>query len=447
MRNMTFHIRTYGCQMNERDSEAIGCLLEGRGWTSTHLETEADVLLFNTCSVRDQAERKALGKVGFMKKLRKKNPDLIIGILGCMAQNKGEELLRQLPHVDLVVGTDRIHELPDVIAKIIEERGKIVRTGTGEEVLGALHQHKYGRVTSFISVMRGCNQFCTYCIVPYVRGREKSRPIDDIVAEVRDVVSHGTKEIFLLGQNVTAYGLAELRATGDYTGEESPFGDLLQAVNDVAGVERIRFTSPHPKYMNQAFIDKIASLPKVCEAFHVPMQSGSDRILKAMNRGYTSADYMSRIDAIKNQVPKAAFSTDVIVGFPGETDADFNATRQAMEAVGFDMAYIFKYSPRSGTRAAAWPDDVPKEVKEERNHLLLADLEKRSARINEKHLKTRVEVLVEGESKRNAEMWTGRTRTNKVCIFPPTPGLNPGDLAAIRVDRVTPNSLFGEISG
>ncbi|MDT8389290.1 MAG: tRNA (N6-isopentenyl adenosine(37)-C2)-methylthiotransferase MiaB [Lentisphaeria bacterium] len=446
MRDITFHIRTYGCQMNERDSEALGCLLEERGWTPAGSEESADVLLFNTCSVRDQAERKAVGKIGFMKKVKKNKPDIVIGVLGCMAQNKGADLLKQLPHVDLVVGTDRIHELPALIERVLEERGKIVRTDTGAEVLGALSQHHHGRVTSFVSVMRGCDQFCAYCIVPYVRGREKSRPIDDIVAEVRHVVENGTKEIFLLGQNVTAYGLAELRATGGLTGAESPFGDLLRAVNDVHGVERVRFTSPHPKYMNEAFIDSVASLPKVCEAFHVPMQSGSDRMLKAMRRGYTAADYMSRIQTLKERLPHATFSTDVIVGFPGETEEDFNATRQAMETVGFDMAYIFKYSPRVGTRAADWADDVPTEVKEQRNQTLLADLEKRTTRTNKAYLNTCVEVLVEGESKRNAATWTGRTRTNKVCIFPPSADVKPGDVVTMRVDRVTANSLFGEIT-
>lgn len=445
MSELRFHIRTYGCQMNERDSEALSCLLSNEGWVGVADEEAADIILLNTCSVRDRAERKALGKVGFLKRLKRRKPDLIIGVIGCMAQNLGESLLESMPHVDLVVGTDRLHELPWLLREVLRKRQPLVRTGTGQEVLGALHQHDHGRTTAYVSVMRGCNQFCTYCIVPYVRGREKSRTVDQVLSEVCDVVGHGTREIFLLGQNITAYGIAELKAAGLYMGKESPFAELLRAIDATPGVERIRFTSPHPRFMNAAFIEAIVTLPKVCESFHVPLQSGSARILKAMGRGYTPAEYLDRISSIKSALPPVTFSTDVIVGFPGETEADFEATRQLMDEVGFDMAYIFKYSPRAGTKAAGWVDDVPQAVKEERNQILLADLEARTLTRNRSYLGQRVQVLVEGESKRNPQRWTGRSRTNKVCLFSPDKMVNVGDLADIMVERVTANSLFGRL--
>jgi len=313
----------------------------------------------------------------------------------------------------------------------------------GSEGLGVLRGHEAAGVSAFVSVMRGCDQFCTYCIVPYVRGREKSRPVADVAEEVRGLVAGGTREVFLLGQNITAYGLAEARREGRFTPEISPFAELLTVVDRVGGVERIRFTSPHPKYMNEAFVAAVAGLPSVCESFHIPLQSGSDRVLKQMRRGYTRAGYLGRLEAIRSRLPDVTFSTDVIVGFPGEGEADFQATRDVMDEVGFDMAYIFKYSPRNGTKAAELPDDVPQEVKEERNRILLADLETRTAASNTRYIGATVEVLAEGPSKRNPARWQGRTRTNKMCIFQPDPDLTPGALVEVIVNRTTANSLFG----
>lgn len=442
----TFYIRTYGCQMNERDSEALAELLTERGMVQTDAEASADILLFNTCSVRDQAERKVFGKVGILKKLKRQRPDIIIGVIGCMAQNYGAEILDTLPHVDLVVGTDRLHMLPEILDDVqLGKRGQVyVEPGT--EVLGQLTGHRHGQVSSYVSVMRGCNQFCSYCIVPYVRGREKSRPIRDIVEEIEKLAATGTREVFLLGQNITAYGLAEAAAAGRNTEDLSPFADLLRAVNGIGGIERIRFTSPHPRFMNAPFIDAVASLPKVCPAFHVPLQSGSDRILTQMRRGYTQTEYLQKIRQLRDRQPDAVFSTDVIVGFPGETEADFAATREVMDQVGFEMAYIFKYSPRTGTKAAEIPDSVPRQVKEERNQLLLADLEKRTLAVNKRYIGQSVEVLVEGASKRNAARWMGRTRNGKVCIFEPAAVTRPGQLVHMRVQRTTANSLFGDLA-
>ncbi len=444
--NRTFHIRTYGCQMNARDSEALGCLLEQRGFRHVEREEEADAILLNTCSVRDHAEKRVFGKTGNLRKLKDRNPDMVIGVLGCMAQNHGDAIIEKLPHVDLVVGTDQIHLLPTLLEQAFDGQRGVVCTEPDRGVLGNLNPHVPGAVSAFISVMRGCDQYCSYCIVPYVRGHEKSRSIEDIVAEVEQVIAGGTKEIFLLGQNITAYGLAEARKAGQHTHEISPFADLLAAVHDVPGVRRIRFTSPHPKYMNDACLDAMCGLPKVCKAFHIPLQSGSDRVLKRMHRGYTAAEYLERIRRIREATTEAAFSTDVIVGFPGETDGDFEATRAVMDEAGFGMAYIFKYSPRAGTLAARkLPDDVPVAVKEERNQVLLQDLERCVAKANDAYRGRTLEVLVTGESKRNRERWSGRTDTNKVCIFEPQPGVAPGDLVRIRVTRTTSHSLFGEL--
>lgn len=441
--SVKFYIRTYGCQMNERDSEALISLLEENGMQEISEESDADVLVFNTCSVRDQAERKVIGKVGLLKKLKRQKPDIVIAVIGCMAQNHGDRLLQELPHIDIVAGTDHLHELPELIADVRENREKRVATEPSEEIPDKLTRHVGGKTSAYVAVMRGCNQFCSYCIVPYVRGREKSRGIDDIVREVEGLVAQGVKEVFLLGQNITAYQLAEQQANNEWSPENSPFADLLQEINDVPGLERIRFTSPHPKYMNDKFIQTAASLSKVCEHFHLPLQSGSDHILQAMRRGYTRADFMHRIDRLRAALPQVSFSTDIIVGFPGETEEDFNATRETMDEAGFDMAYIFKYSPRQGTKACQWADNVPREIKEERNQILLEDLEKRALAHNQAYPGSCVEVLVEGESKRNNTRWAGRTRNDKVCLFDVDDSVKPGQIRYVKIQYVTANSLFG----
>jgi len=445
---LCFYIKTYGCQMNERDSEALACLLEKHGLTPVASEEDADVIILNTCSVRDQAERKAIGKAGLLKRRKAVKPELVIGIIGCMAQNRGESLLEELPHLDFIAGTDRLAVIPDLIEQAQAGRrlGDLARD-TGPTPPEA-NSHQPGNICAMISVMRGCDQFCSYCIVPYTRGREHSRPIPDIVAEATRLVEAGAKEILLLGQNITAYGLAEIRRRDQQRPppDQSPFADLLEALNDVPGLARIRFTSPHVSFMNDRFVDAVCRLPKVCKAFHIPLQSGSDRILSMMRRSYTAAEYRDRIAAIRSRLPEVAFSTDVIVGFPTETEEDFRETRELMAEVAFDMAYIFRYSPRTGTKAAEkFPDDVPEEVKHERNQALLDDLEQ-AAIVRNRSFQGRVlEVLVEGVSKRNPDRWTGRCDLNKTCNFAPTPGLAPGMLAPFRVLRTSANSLFGEI--
>lgn len=437
-----FHIKTYGCQMNERDSEAAASALLAAGFEMASSESEADVLLFNTCSVRDQAERKAIGKIGLVKRGKRVRPDLVVGVLGCMAQSLGEELFEKIPHVDFVLGTDRLGDLVEVLNAAIARRVKVSRTdAAGDVEASRLSGHlpldrRSSQVSAFVSLMRGCDRFCSYCIVPYVRGRECSRPVGEVLDEVSRLVCEGVKEIVFLGQNVAAYGKKE-------SGGVSWLPELFERANDISGLRRIRFTSPHPADFDDALIEAVAVVPKVCDNVHLPLQSGSDRVLAAMNRNYSSAEYFSVVEKLKRLSGGLTFSTDVIVGFPGETDDDFRATRTLMEEVGFDNAFIFKYSPRRGTRAASFADSVPLESKEERNAVLLADLKRRAESANSSLVGERVETLVEGVSRRNASRWFGRSRTNKMVVFDPDPSILVGDVVSPVVERSTAATLFG----
>lgn len=413
--------------------------------TPVSAEEEADVLVFNTCSVRDQAERKALGKVQLMKRLKRRRPEIIIGVVGCMAQNYGEELLKRVPHLDFVLGTDQLHCLPDVLAELETERKQQCLTQAEPGLGAALNGHIAGTATAQVAVMRGCNQFCTYCIVPYVRGREKSRPQRDIVAEVRKLSEQGVREVLLLGQNITAYGVAEERRRDGRWSGASHFADLLRQLDEVEGIERIRFTSPHVRFMTEDFIRAVVDLPSVCESLHVPLQSGSDRVLKAMHRGYTVREYRECLSRFRELCPDMTFSTDIIVGFPGESEEDFERTSEIMRDIGFDMSYIFRYSVRSGTQAEKLGDPVPDAVKDERNKRLLAELEAHTANSNNRYLGRSVDVLVEGPSKRNEHRWYGRTRTNKMCFFEPDAMSAAGTFRTVRVGRTTASSLFGEL--
>ncbi len=441
----SYHIRTYGCQMNERDSEALACLLQQHGLVEAAAEDQADLLVFNTCSVREQAERKAIGKVQLMKRLKRQRPDIRIGIIGCMAQNHGDSLLEQIPHLDFVLGTDQLHRLPDVLRKLDASPTPIALTDTSADILDKLAGHPEHATHAMVPVMRGCDRFCTYCIVPHVRGREKSRPAANIVAEVQSLADRGVRELLLLGQNITAYGVSEDRKRNGRWSGASHFAHLLGQLNAIDGLERIRFTSPHVRYMTDEFIDAVVDLPKVCESLHIPMQSGSNPILKAMHRGYTAEQFRERALKLREKCPQITFSTDIIVGFPGETEDDFDATVQLVRDIGFDMSYIFRYSARPGTAAEQLADNVPREVKEQRNQILLRELETYNTANNPRFEQHTVEILAEGPSKRNPDRWTGRTRTNKVCIFEPDTDCEPGQLHPLHVTRTTPSSLFGTL--
>ncbi len=444
---MKVFIKTYGCQMNERDSEAIAGMLAGQGYSIVDDEKDADIMIFNTCSVREQAERKAVGKIGIVKKQKRRRPHLIIGAMGCMAQNLGDKLLKELPHLDFVIGTGQLHKLPEVLNSIIEERKQLSLLTEGKEVLTSMGTHyQMPGGTAYqasIAVTRGCNRFCSYCIVPHVRGREISREIKDVVAEAEELVLNGVKEIMLLGQNVAAFGLdGDINPPPDGI---SPFADLLVELNKISGLCRIRFVSPYPSYFNDKLINTLGALEKVCHNIHLPLQSGADRILKAMNRQYTAAQYLEIVGKLRKSMPDLTFSTDIIVGFPGETEKDFQDTYKMMKEVGYDNAFIFKYSPRSGTPAAEMKDQVPQNIKEERNQLLLKELGKYASAHNKTYIGSVQEVLVEGPSRRNVKRWSGRTGTFKLVVFDPGQDTKRGDLVKVKINHSTSATLFGEL--
>src|SRR5436309_2323324 len=361
------YIKTDGCQMNERDSEAVAAQLVAKGYTLAQSEHVADVILLNTCSVRDQAEQKALHKMeNLAAEVRRNRPNVVLGFLGCMAQSRGRELIDRLPDVDLVIGTQKFHRTADYLDDIIAgRRDRVVDVQEEKESEGTIRENLLNgkpaaqSVSAFVSIMQGCNQYCTFCIVPYTRGMERSRTISDIVAECRELVVQGVKEITLLGQIVTSYGKRDIPIKDG----KSPFVQLLEAVHEIDGLERIRFTSPHPKGYGDDLIEAFGRLPKLIESAHIPVQSGSNRMLKLMHRGYTRERFLGIIEKLRRVKPAMGITTDIIVGFPGETEEDFQQTLSLMREVEFDQAYIFKYSPRRDTPAAAMPDQVPQPVK------------------------------------------------------------------------------------
>ena len=442
-------IKTYGCQMNERDSEAVAAMLCARGYRIVGSEDQCDILLLNTCSVRDAAEQKAISKEGEAQARKRRNPEFILGILGCMAQNRGAELLDRLPDLDLVVGTQKFHRVPEYLDNLRAARGAGVPVGEtlvdiAEEAgsQGAIRDHLDSGerpVTAFVSIQQGCDMSCSFCIVPKTRGDERSRPMDEIVAECRGRAGRGVREITLLGQIVTSYGRREYAGMGG----ASPFVQLLERIHDIDGIERIRFTSPHPRGFKPDLVAAYARLPKLCDYVHLPVQSGSNRILRAMNRPYTRERYLEIVAALRAARPGLYFSTDIIVGFPGETDEDFGDTRSLFEAVGYDMAYVFKYSVRSGTPAADMAGQVAPAVKEARNGILLDLLRQNSVRRNRSLVGTVEEVLVEGRDRTGLRL-SGRTRGNRVAVFEGSPDLI-GSLVRLRVSRTSVSTLYGEL--
>jgi tRNA-2-methylthio-N6-dimethylallyladenosine synthase len=442
-------IKTYGCQMNERDSEAVAAMLRARGYRIVHDEDGCDIMLLNTCSIRDLAEQKALGKAGYLVARKQRQPQFILGILGCMAQNRGAALLDQLPDLDLIVGTQKFHHVPGYLDNLRAAREAGVPVGetlvdVGEEAgsQNTIRDHELAErsVTAFVSIQQGCNMDCSFCIVPKVRGDERSRPMDDIVAECRALAAQGVREITLLGQIVTSYGRGDQAPTGGRT----PFVQLLERVHEIDGVARIRFTSPHPRGFKPDLVEAFGRLPKLGDYVHLPLQSGSDRILRAMNRPYTRERYRQIVDGLRRVRPEMHFSTDIIVGFPGETEEDFAQTRELFTVVNYDMAYIFKYSVRSGTPAAAMPGQVPETVKEERNQILLRLLEENSRRRNAALVGTVQEVLVEGPDRKGLR-YQGRTRGNRTVHFAASERLI-GALAPVRIARATAAVLYGELA-
>jgi len=443
-------IKTYGCQMNERDSEAVAAQLVAKGYSLAKSESAADVVLLNTCSVRDLAEQKAINKMkNLVGTARSEKRDQIVGFMGCMAQSRGQELIDKLPDVDLVLGTQKFHRAAEYIDELLAggKRTKIVDTAAKPKSEATIREHLLNgsaktSVSAFVSIMQGCNQHCTFCIVPATRGEERSRTIPDIVAECRELVGRGVKEVTLLGQIVTSFGKRDTSLITHHS-SLSPFVQLLDAVHEIDGLERIRFTSPHPKGYGDDLVEAYARLPKLCESAHIPLQSGSDRLLKLMHRGYTRERFLGIIQKLRSAKPEMGIYTDIIVGFPGETEEDFEQTLSLCREVQFDNAYIFKYSQRRDTPAAVMPDQVPLEIREERNERLLNLVNEIAARKYDAFIGRQVEILVEGPSKKNAARYTGRTRCNRIVLFDGS-ARHQGQLMDVKIERTGSFTLYGD---
>ncbi len=441
-------IKTYGCQMNERDSEQVSQMFIERGYTMTRTELDADVVLINTCSVRDQAEQKAIGKMGMV---RRRRVPLVTGFMGCMAQSRGAELLDT--KVDLVVGTQKYHRVVEYVEQVIrakeaqqmdDERFSIVDIEEETASQNAIrdHQLRDRQASAFVSIMQGCNMKCTFCIVPYTRGGERGRPIADIVEEVRRLADRGVREVTLLGQIVNLYGRHEFPQVDG----KSPFVQLLEAVHEVDGIERMRFTSPHPIGYKRDLIEAFTYLPKLCEHVHLPLQSGSDAILKRMHRPYSAAKFEELVARIREARSDIAVTTDIIVGFPGETEENYLETRSLCERVRFDNAFIFRYSKRRGTPAAEMEEalQLSEPVKEARNQDLLALINSIAKQGYTRLVGTKVEILCEGPSKTNSDRLTGRTRTNKIVIIEGNHERHVGQIFDVRINHWENFTLYGD---
>ena len=454
MMSKYYYINTIGCQMNVYDSARLADMLNGMNYTGVDSYRKADLIIVNTCTIRDKARQKAVSFLGRLAALKRKNPALVIAVGGCVAQNEGQSLIDKFPHVDIVFGTHVVTRLPELVDNVLSGGGPIVDTSLTEIIDaasgGVWHDRRSENISEFVTIMRGCDNYCTYCVVPYVRGRETSRRPEYILDEVRDLAASGVKEIVLLGQNVNSYGNREGLCS---------FPELLAMVNEIDGIERIRFTTSHPKDLSDDLIDAFKILNKLCDHFHLPVQSGSNRILKRMNRKYSRSQYLERVAKLRETVPDISLTTDIIVGFPGETEADFDDTASLLGEVLFDGIFGFMYSDRSLAPAAQFPDKIPEKEKNRRLNRLL-DLQKDISEKKNRALVGRtVTVLVEGPSKRTAagesigtsEMvqWTGRTTTNKVVNFmlperyPSGEGIKPGDLIRVSIEGGFAHSLSG----
>ncbi len=432
--------------MNERDSEAVAAQLVAKGYTLAPSEATADVVLLNTCSVRDNAEQKAINKMeNIAAGLRRNRPDVVLGFMGCMAQSRGRALIEKLPDVDLVLGTQKFHRAAEYVEDLIAgRRDKVIDTDSESGSEATIREHLLNgnaktSVSAFVSIMQGCNQYCTFCIVPYTRGEERSRTIPDIVSECRELVGRGVREITLLGQIVTSFGKRDLPMKDG----KSAFVQLLEAVHEIDGLERIRFTSPHPKGYGDDLVAAYGRLPKLCESAHIPVQSGSNRLLKLMHRGYTRERFLEIIRKLRQVQPGIGITSDIIVGFPGETEEDFEQTLSLCREVEFDNAFLFKYSPRKDTPAAAMPDQIPQEVIEERHARLLDLVNEIGSRKYAALVNRSMQILVEGPSKKNAARMTGRTRCNRIVLFEGS-DRHRGQLMDVKIDRAGLFTLYGD---
>lgn len=427
---------TYGCQMNFSDAERMTGELARIGYEETEDMNEADLIMINTCAVRETAEDKVYGKIGEIKGLKRQNPNLILGITGCMAQKEGEKLIKRAPHIDFVLGTNKIQQVVATVQALENEEARhIVDTAINEaEMPEDMAINRKTALSAWIPIMYGCNNFCTYCIVPYVRGRERSRLPEDIIAEIKEVVAQGFKEVTLLGQNVNSYGKDHKKAT---------FAELLAMVDDIEGIERVRYMTSHPKDLSDEIIEVIKNSKHICTHFHLPVQYGSDNMLKRMNRVYTVAKYKETVRKIREAIPDCSLTTDLIVGFPGETEEDFQQLMEFIAEIRYDAAYTFIYSKRSGTPAAEMPDQIDDECKHQRLNRLMELQNKISLEINQSLEGKIMEVMVEGPSQNNEAVWSGRTSSNKLVLW--NHGEEKiGDLINVRITQPQTWVLKGE---
>ncbi len=447
-KNLKYIIYTMGCSLNENDSEKISGMLEEMGFSKTDELEDADFVIFNTCCVRENAEERLFGKIGEIKKL-KETKDLIIAIGGCMMQEKEmlDKIKKSYKYVDIVFGTHTMQDLPEDVYKVLTKKEKVTDViDIDGEIIEGLPIRRNDKYRAQVTIMYGCNNFCTYCIVPYVRGRERSRDPEDILKEIKDLANNGYKEVMLLGQNVNSYAKDGFKYCKEKPKSDiDSFAKLLRAVNDIDGIEKIRFISPHPKDFSQDVIEAIRDCKKVSKLVHLPLQAGNSKVLKEMNRNYTKEQYLELVQKMKDMIPNVAFSTDIIVGFPGETDEEFEDTLDVVRKVGYDQIFMFIYSKRNGTVAAKREDQVPEEIKHKRFDKLKELFDSSVDEINKKYIGTIQEILVEGYSKNNKDMYTGRTDSNKVVVFKPNNKIKEGDIVNIKILKDHKWYLEGEI--
>ena len=438
MERRYLYIETFGCQMNVHDSEQMAVLLKDIGYEQTEDSAKADLILINTCSIREKAEQKAFSELGRLMKLKEKNPDLIIGFVGCLAQHLGRGVHKRVQNVDLVVGTHNIHRLPEMVQVVQKDRKKITQTGFSSKIesLGIFVPPTTGSGSSFVSIMQGCDNYCAYCVVPYLRGPEMSRTPEDVITEIKKLAELGVREVTLLGQNVNSYG-KNLQPKSDFV-------TLIKKINEIEGIERIRFTTSHPKDLSEDLIDCFREVPKLCEHIHLPMQSGSRRVLKLMNRGYSASEYFEKIDRLRSVCPEISITSDIIVGFPGETQKDYQETIDMMEKIRFDSVFSFKYSDRRGTAALDLPGRVPEAEKTQRLKALQALQDRHTQEKNTALEGSVQEVLVEGRSRNSAQDLTGRTRSWRIVNFKGDMGLI-GRKVSLEIIRGYLHSLWGKM--
>ena len=438
--NKTYHIVTYGCQMNEEDSEKMSGMLKSMGYEKTENRDEASIIIFNTCCVRENAENRVYGNLGELKKVKKRNPNLVIAICGCMMQQEGmaDKILKTFPYVDIIFGTHNAYKFPEYLNRVKTEGVQVKEILDKEtKIVEGIPIDRESSIKAFVTIMYGCNNFCTYCVVPYVRGRERSRKSEDILNEIKDLVSKGYKEVTLLGQNVNSYGKG--------LEEDINFAKLLRKVNEIDGLERIRFMSSHPKDLTEEVIMAVKECDKVCEQIHLPVQSGSDTMLKAMNRHYDRATYLSLVNKIKEEIPGCSITTDIIVGFPGESEEDIQDTIDLVKEVKYDSAFTFIYSRRNHTPADKMENQIPEEIKHERFNRLVEAVNENVIRGNKFYEGKTVEVLVEGPSKTDETKLMGRTRNGRLVNFSCEDKNLIGKLVNVKINRAQPFSLIGEI--